>query len=615
MYESNAKSTHARLEIITDLLASGEFVKAKDKILDLAEFCTLFLQGSELVNFISQLPDVLLDKDPKLLLYKGIALSQMGDKLEVAAYYLRVAEASFKQHNDFENQILAKLQLGFVYYLDAKYTQAFSLLSEIDQVTLTEKLKAKHNHYLLLAYFGMDDYAKAIEAGEKAIQQYETTNNIAFLPRLLRHCSYALNYLENFEKSLCYQKRGLKIAQDLGFSSEVLAWAYFELAKTYTRLGRFEETDRCLTEAENLLLHLPNVQISEYIKRARGDWYHAQHQYTHAIDSYKTTIDALTTAMALDAQDILDILVTQPTKNLEFYEFAIATLRDYKHIESVVDRAHFHVLIGLAALGADRVVEAKQHFEKAECNFDHYKCYSKLTSVNFYLAKVYYLFNNKQKYVAYLKKSLDSLAAQECFNLDWWQPWTVAEMCVVALREGIQIGFVERWMMRRLSEHEAHYFYPLLNHADPQIRELALRLLKPFPQSIEVEARQLLENDKIYEETKARFVNWLDSGWLTPLGLISLKNLMRGWRRLEIMLLWICPHFQGSKDKIADLHLKNDKGQCIKPDTIGKHLDSIRDLLRAEKILASDAFNVGLYALTYQWAIQKEYINPKISHC
>ena len=30
--------------------------------------------------------------------------------------------------------------------------------------------------------------------------------------------------------------------------------------------------------------------------------------------------------------------------------------------------------------------------------------------------------------------------------------------------------------------------------------------------------------------------------------------------------------------------------------------------MRAEKILASDAFNVGLYALTYQWAIQKEYI-------
>ena len=106
------------------------------------------------------------------------------------------------------------------------------------------------------------------------------------------------------------------------------------------------------------------------------------------------------------------------------------------------------------------------------------------------------------------------------------------------------------------------------------------------------------------EPTRRRLGRWLDEGWLTATGLISLVQVL-SWRELEVFLAWLSPAYEGSIEKIS-VEL------TLTPDTANTHLKNAPQDLEDAK-LVSFSRGKAIRNEAFRWAVRSKVIDPYIS--
>lgn len=596
IYEQQGEWDHA----IVHYQSSQQFSEINRLITTQAESLIGSAQINRLANWLSHLPESWIEKTPSLLIYKGLVLANEQNLL-AEDYFIRAQRLSEEQ-GDTLITVRAKIELSWSYFLRGNLNRAAEILQEIlAKPELSPQLRAKHLHYLAVVTYYLDHFEEALKFAEEAsllLRQIGTTEAKAELARLLRHLSTNYQILWRHQEAIKTLKEARRLTEALNLGGWSLAWIDNLLAEFHRRLGRFQEAHTYLDQADAFLnpyrelgVHSP---LFDYVLITRGHLYRGEYDYNRAESLYRQAgrghPNGVFLALRLEQQDQTQTAL----------EMAQGNWSSKQSLDSIVTRAMYQAMLGLAYLNTGHHQLTKDYLESAAETFANHGAIYQLVVTRMYLAKSYFVLNQQPQGITCLHYVFSQMAQTHCYNLDWWQPWVVAEMCAVALREQIEPDFVEQLVYKRLAAAYLTPFLPLINDAHEVVRVQATRILHHFGEQTRLYARQLL-NECPEQLTRARLLAWLDSGWLTEIGLITLKQML-SWRQIEIFLLWICPRLQGSIDQIA-------KEAILESDTVNTYLKSIRISMQ-EKGKLSLPRGKGAHAPAYDWAIRHQFINP-----
>lgn len=285
-----------------------------------------------------------------------------------------------------------------------------------------------------------------------------------------------------------------------------------------------------------------------------------------------------------------------------FVRFEGQILNVYEEAEATVTRAAYEAMLGLAYLNLGDRGRAREHLEKAEESLEKHQAGYYLLALRMYLAKLYFDLGRTERGADCLCDTLRGMEDAGYYNLDWWLPWVVAEMCAQALRLDIVPDFVERLVLRRLKAAHADPFYPLLNDSRPAVRARAIRILGGLEALRGRVEAVLAAKGQSKDDTCARLRGWLDQGWLCLGGLLQLEQKL-SLRETEILLLWISPALRGSVQEVARV-------LGLSRYTIDTHLKQIKQKLYDAGWISSDLTGRGRYMELYNWAIRNGIVDP-----
>lgn len=575
--------------------ASGLILRHGLALVDTARF-------DQLEAWLSHIPSEILVKYPDLLTYQGIALGNRKDPR--AEEYLQQARQLSLERGDEVGTAWALGEIGWVRWLCGKHKETVEILEGLPADPLRPLwLKGRLAHYMMMALKDLDRFEEALAHGEQAAgffrQMGSREGNIA-LARLLRHLGSVYHDLGRGQDALRTNMEAYSLVKALTLGDWSLAWLTNQQAGFLRHQGRFAEAHACLDEADRMLAPYRQIgtrdQLLDNVRITRGHLYRDTYEYERAEECYRQGGRGKPNGV------ILALRLALPGRARESLELAWRSWQGHQHQESLVTKAKYGTMLGVAYANTGDYANALIYLKDAAMCFDVHKAMYYLSTAHLYLAKAHFALGDPGKGGEYLRRSLSHLSTAGYYNLDVWQPFIVAEMCAEAIRRGIEPDFAERLALKRLTACYAEPFFPLLNDPAAEVALRANRIVGSWEQTSGLQARQEILKSCGDESIRRRLLEWLDKGWLTETGFVRLRQLL-SWREIDIFLLWIYPPLRGSNRKIARM-------LTLDLDTIKTHIKNIRLELQEKRALPFDLSGKGVYLELYNWAAHNSIINP-----
>ncbi len=300
---------------------------------------------------------------------------------------------------------------------------------------------------------------------------------------------------------------------------------------------------------------------------------------------------------------ILALRLVQSGREQEALELAKEKWLKEKKTPSPAKRAAYQGMLGTALLSREDYEQAQHHLETAAKTLEALDAINWLITVRIYLAKLYFAQGKSARAVECLRYSFGQIEARGYYDLDWWQPWVVAEMCAEAIRANIETDLVESLACKRLLPQHIDPFLPLVNHGDEAVKTKVNRILEKIGDLPGLTARLLLE--KCDDEIVRKYLlKWLNDKWLTEIGLLRLREVLP-WQQLAVFLASIYPPFQGDNEN--ETNKKISKALIKSANTIKTQKKTARKKLAKNP---SVLFPQGR-GKAYGWAIDEGIINPQ----
>lgn len=253
----------------------------------------------------------------------------------------------------------------------------------------------------------------------------------------------------------------------------------------------------------------------------------------------------------------------------------------------------------------------RKYIEGALPVFEQFNTMHTLTTYRFYLASLYLYLDRTFDAGQNLKYALETMRKNGCYNLDIWQPWTVARLCAHAIKEHIEEDFAVELAIQRLDIANSDDFVPLLFHQDQSVRSRAVQVLHTIGRNLLIESTTLIEQSRSDDQIKRRLIAALISKFITDTGLMRLHRQYKlTLREIDMLLFWITPAFRGSPQLIAD------KAFLAKA-VVNEHLKNIRTKLDLGQRLESEdddtrkpTRETGLSLTAYHLLIKDKIIDP-----
>lgn len=549
--------------------------------------------------WLNNFPPERIEQEPILLTYKGVVLT--AKKSPVSGEYLGRARELFKERADRENSIWAQIELGGDYWRKGKYTPARELLEPlVGESDLSAERRRQLLLYLAMVYYGLDLFAEAIRCWEEAKRLFDSSPaSQRALSRHMRYVSFIYNVIGHPREAARLLHRAHRLARSLNMGDWSLSWIYNPLALTYQRMGRFAQAHACLDEADCLLAKYREAgatsELLDWVLITRGHLYRDTYDYEKAEDLYHQAGRGHPNGV------FMALYLAQQSHTQEALAEAQRRWRDAQEIESPVARAKQEGVLGLAYLNAGDYARARTHLEHADRVLEHYQAGFDLISARIFLAKIYFAAQEYEQGARRLRYVLKWMREKGYYNLDFWVPQIIAEMCAQAIRLDIEADFAAQLAVCRLTAAYTTPFLPLVNDADSRVRARVVGILQNWGDVPSLQARLLL-NKRMDELTRQRLVRWLDQHWLTEEGLLQLKSAL-SWREVEVFLLWIYPPNRGSVREIAET-------LTLGVDAINAHLRHIARKLPEAKLISPKLSGQGAHLEIYAWAVRARIVNP-----
>jgi len=574
------------------------FTEAADILKLQAENFIARAEHAVLAKWYSWLPDEIIESDPELLVFWSVAFAT--DQNFRAEKRLLDAKKIFATDSNDDGCIWADIELAYILYLRWDRTRALEILRGISKESLNEPLQAKLAHAMLLNLGGIDQFDEALKCGQEALELFTKLNDHQTLVRVHRHYSDVLLYQGQFQNGLVNLALAYEYAKEYRLGAISFAWLEYSTANMYIALGDFEKGEHWIHLAETHLVDQPESPLLRYTFHSRARIVQNRYDFDSAEEYYRRA-----GVIESSTELYLGFLLTKPGCAEEAFTLSNQLIWSGKDTDSPLQRGRYDVELGLARAGLGDYAAAIRLLQKAVDIFDEYASEHLLTSTRVYLAYFHLMSDKQDTAIRFLQLALASALENGYFNLAWWQYWAVAEVLAFAIQEQIEPEFVEIWAKRRLSTETSQPFLKLINDDSGDVRTRARDILSYFGNSVELEARELL-NGCTDRQIKNRLLVWLNDGWLTPVGILALKGLLGGWRRIEIFLLWCCPHLQGQRAAmITELEAHQE---YIAMSTLRDNIKNIQE--RFEDVGVTLAAS-GAPAFAYDVAVRRGYIDPQ----
>lgn len=592
---------------ITHYCYAGHYEDAIKIIMQQAPKLVDTAQHAYLATWLPHFPPTVIENEPMLLFCRGLIAA--GERESIAVEWFHRAKRLFEEHGDIPNILWVEAELGWFYVLTRQYQIGRTTLrSALEKVGELKDLRARLLHYLAIGIQGTDDFVDAkitYELARTAYQGIESDESFTSLIRLLRQQASYFHIIGELQQALRALQEAYHLSKSLDLGDWSLGWILNHLADMHRHRGAYDEALAQLDEAERLLEQYRKTGISSillnFLLITRGHIHRDRYEYDEASDLY----------IQADRKEngvFLAWNLVQPDKRQAALEGAIKYAdRKKRTDDSVVVVAQSQGMLGVAHMNMGDYESALDCLQKT-VNIAQEKgaIYTQI-SYSMYLAAVYLQKSNPHRTRQLLQFVFQEMSEREYYSLDVWQPWIVAEMCAFALSENIEADFVERLVIKRLSAEHIDLLVKLVSHHKKSVSQRASRILEEFGRLSDLKAREIL-NRHPDQYTRERLQGWLDTGWLTAVGLIKLNEMIT-LREAEVLLTWICPRLHGSPTAIG-------KELSISRDTVNTH---IRDNIpqKIEKHLKIEfPSGAGAYNEAYVWAIENGIVDPqKSSSC
>ncbi len=577
-----------------------QFREASRLVINQARYLVNTIQLPRLGAWLKLFPEEWLQNDAGLLTYLGVVQANAGNPLAIDTFFQ--AQQLFARAGDAEGVARALIELGWSYYVRSDYKPALKALNTaLAEPRISPALRARGLHYLAMTLHGCDEFAQALEYANEAIQllrQLKRREDHAALARLYRHLSQVHESIGQIQEALALNRESHELASALGLGDWAVAWMDYEWAENCLVSGRLDECRAHLDEADALMAPYRALNISspllDLLTAKRGELAVETYEYARA--------EAIFTTLPSQSLGSISMLkLVQPGTEVEALELAQENWRHLQSHNSPVLRSKAQARLGVALLGVLDTTHARAHLEEAAATLERHGAVHALMTVRFYLARLNALLDLPTVAQTHLRYVFAQMAERGYYGLLIWQPDVVAEMCALALRAGIEPDFVERLAIKRLTAAQVEYFSPLANDASETVGSRVQRILYELGGSGLARAREKLRSCK-NEAVEKRLSGWLNSGWLTDVGLLRLEPVL-SWRQIEVFLLWISPDSYGRTEHIA-------REMVVSVDTVNTHLKETRVLL-AERLGAQFPKGKGAYMAGYDWAIRGGVVNPQ----
>lgn len=574
----------------------------------LREQAPFLISASDLMTleqWLNYFPTEWLEKDPSLLINRGFVL--MHQRSPIAEDYLLKAQSLFIQQNNPSGVVRAESELGWFYGFKGHYDEAFQILkSTLTKAMFSLRLTAHVLHYLLIVCQGSDHFEEGINYGQQAsmlLRQISSPESHVALARLLRYLSITYSSLGQPQKALECLQEAHQIVKALNLGSWSIAWINNQMATVYQALGQLSEAHQCLDEADELLSKYRDLGIQtnllQYTLITRGHLYREQYKYELAEVLYRKAERGNPNGV------FLALRLVQPGYELQALDLAKRSWNRHKTSSSPVTTAKYMGMLGLAHLNLQQYDQAQPYLEEANKILYKHRAIIDTITLRMYLAKLYYELKDFQSGRNYLEYVLHEMSQRGYYGLDWWHPWIIGELCAKAIEEGIELAFVKDLILKRLTKEHVYPLLPLLSNKNTTTRETASEILSALGDVLRYHAYTLL-NEYSNDSYKQLIYQWLQSNWLTPEGLLRLKQSL-SWGKLVAFLLWL--KHGGSPKEVAYFltHYENSKNRQ----------EAIRTQLKEAwfdlKTKGGVQVKENSFHEFYQWAIREQVIVPRFS--
>lgn len=603
LYKRVAEVMEARdaLDQAISYYCRGQFFdQAARMIRERGPYLVSSIDLQRLEMWLAQIPKHVLERDPTLLVYQGIVLTNTERALADIPLYK--ARDLFIAQKDVVQRRWVEGELAWWFFIQGQFKEGLSYLKPaLEEPDLPLERRARLMQVMAHMVFGGDDFSTSLWYTEQAAQLYRLTHTHEgkmALVRVLRHLS-GLHFMQGrMRDALRALDESVQLSTALKLGNLSLAWINNFMAVVYQHLACFDEAFQCLAQAEALLEAYPTQsQLRMFILINKG------HMYREIYN------DELAEACYFQAQRdpsdgvFMALRMVQPERAGEVLPRALKGWQRSRSFEGPIDTAKYDVVVGVIYLSMREYQQAQHFLEQGDAVLTRHKAWFFVATVRFYLAKLYLQIGKVARAHICLNSTLSELKNNSYYSLDIWQPWVVSELCAYAIEHDIEATFAEELVIKRIDKRFITPFLTLLIHSDQRVRNQAIRILASTGDTIRLHAYQLLEecNDGSIRE---RIRGHLQSNWLSAAGLIRLKSFL-SWRQVDIFLFWISPAFRGSPGRIA-------KTAFIVRGTVNDHIDQIR--IQLQEILAQDLGGRGAHVLALNWAISEGIIDPYKSH-
>jgi len=548
--------------------AGGHYAGASRVVYREAQQLANAVQFVRLAGWLSLFPPEWIEQDAGLLVYQGLLQSVDGNPLAQDSF--ERARRLFSERGDGEGFARATIELGWLHYIRCEYADAVQLMEAAQaQEAIPLRLRARGLHYLAMAHHGADHFDLALDYARRAIEIYvklDTPQDRAALARLYRHASQIYASVGQIQEALALNRQSYELARALNLGEWALAWMEHEWTENCLISGQIEDARKHLDGADGLLAPYRALNVSyplfEQVSTQRARLWVEVYDFKAA--------QALFQQLQVGIGYWAWLYVVMPGKQAEALELARQYWQLMKTHNSPVMRAKAQTLLGLACLVSHDYAQAGQNLQEAAHGLERYGALHACLSAELYQAKVCQALGRTGETQEILRYVFGQMAQRGYLGLQNWLPEVVAELCALALRAGIEPDFVELLATRRLAAAHTAPFVALLNGPNADARGRAGRILRELSGASFRLALDKLKQCKS-EPIAARLEGWLNSGWLTEMGVMRLTQAL-SWRQVEIFLLWINPDTHGGIERIAS-------ETVISKDTVNTHIKEIRILL------------------------------------
>lgn len=288
-------------EALKHYLYGKEFEKARQLFLEINGDLLLAGRINLIQQFFQQMPEIKIQREPQLLLFKGRLLSLSGKPIE-ALKSLKIGLKTINQKKSPEIAARFRKELGMQYYYSGEIHKAISEFKNVLKTTKidhdlaaetsgmlsflytvqgkiheADKILNSTQHYIQqlegnlkliytswlnqfqsFRYYCTGDFIKSKLFARDGLRIIQRLNLEAFLPLAYLQLSYADTSIGNHKVAEQDAQKGIKAAIKMGFNESFLAWLYLIEGQSNIGLGCFDKSLHAIQKSFDLFQFMGN---------------------------------------------------------------------------------------------------------------------------------------------------------------------------------------------------------------------------------------------------------------------------------------------------------------------------------------------------------------------